>query len=88
MPILGERWSQEFGPFAKLWRLTKRKRYSTEFKAKLVLKADRMIEMPWRSPKWECIYLNVFETGSEARKGFGARIGHHNGKRPHSSSIV
>jgi len=31
-----------------------------------------MIEMPWRSPRWECVYLNVFETGSEARKGFGA----------------
>jgi putative transposase len=26
-----------------------------------------MIERLWRSLKYECIYLNVFETGSETR---------------------
>ena len=30
---------------------------------------NRMIERLWRSLKYECIYLNAFETGSEARKG-------------------
>ena len=28
---------------------------------------NRMIERLWRSLKYECIYLNAFETGSEAR---------------------
>lgn len=37
--------------------MTKRKRYSAEFKAKVA----------WRSLKYECVYLNAFETGSEAR---------------------
>jgi putative transposase len=29
------------------------------------------IERLWRSLKYECIYLNTFETGSEARAGIG-----------------
>lgn len=29
------------------------------------------IEWLWRSLKHECIYLNAFETGSEARAGIG-----------------
>ena len=33
---------------------------------------NRMIERLWRSLKYECVYLNAFETGSEARKGIGA----------------
>jgi len=28
----------------------------------------------WRSLKYECVYLNAFETGSEARGGIGAWI--------------
>ena len=32
---------------------------------------NRMIERLWRSLKYECIYLNAFETGSEARLGIG-----------------
>ncbi len=28
-----------------------------------------MIEKLWRSLKYECVYLNAFETGSEAAKG-------------------
>ena len=31
------------------------------------------IERLWRSLKYECIYLNAFETGSEAREGIGGR---------------
>ena len=32
---------------------------------------NRMIERLWRSLKYECIYLNAFETGSETRAGIG-----------------
>lgn len=46
---------------------------------------NRMIERLWRSLKYECVYLNAFETGSEARKGINAWIGYYNEKRPHSS---
>lgn len=46
---------------------------------------NRMIERLWRSLKYECVYLNAFETGSEARNGIGAWISYYNEKRPHSS---
>jgi transposase InsO family protein len=38
---------------------------------------NRMIERLWRSLKYECVYLNAFETGSEMRTGIGfvAQIG-------------
>lgn len=38
----------------------------------------------WRSLKYECVYLNAFETGSELRTGLGRWIGYYNGQRPHS----
>ena len=37
-----------------------------------------MIERLWRSRKYECVYLNAFETGSEARRGFSAGISYYN----------
>ena len=46
---------------------------------------NRMIERLWRSLKYECVYLNAFETGSQARKGIGDWINYYNEKRPHSS---
>jgi putative transposase len=46
---------------------------------------NRMIERLWRSLKYECVYLNAFETGSQARNGIGAWISYYNEKRPHSS---
>ncbi len=46
---------------------------------------NRMIERLWRSLKYACVYLNVFETGSEVRRGIGAWIKYYNEKRPHSS---
>lgn len=46
---------------------------------------NRMIERLWRSLKYECVYLNAFETGSEARRGISAWISYYNEKRPHSS---
>ena len=38
----------------------------------------------WSRLKYECIYLNAFETGSEARTGIGRWIGYYNADRPHS----
>ena len=42
------------------------------------------IERLWRSLKYECVYLNAFETGSELRAGLGRWINYYNGHRPHS----
>jgi len=44
-----------------------------------------MIERLWRTLKYDCVYLNAFETGSEARKGIGKWIRRYNEERPHSS---
>ncbi len=38
----------------------------------------------WRLLKYECVFLNAFETGSEARTGIGRWIGYYNADRPHS----
>lgn len=46
-----------------------------------------MVERLWRSLKYECVYLNAFETGSEARAGIGAWITFYNERRPHSSLL-
>ena len=43
-----------------------------------------MIERLWRSLKYECVYLQAFETGSEARAGIGRWIAYYNESRPHS----
>jgi putative transposase len=43
------------------------------------------IERLWRSLKYECIYLNAFETGSELRVGLAKWIGYYNAGRPHSA---
>lgn len=43
------------------------------------------IERLWRSLKYECVYLNAFDTGSQARIGIGAWIDFYNTRRPHSS---
>ncbi len=40
------------------------------------------IERLWRSLKYECVYLNAFETGSEARTGIGRWVGYYNADRP------
>ena len=44
-----------------------------------------MIERLWRSLKYENVYLNAYETGSEAKAGIGKWINFYNGQRPHSS---
>jgi putative transposase len=43
------------------------------------------IERLWRSLKYECVFLNAFETGGDARSGIGRWIGFYNARRPHSS---
>ena len=43
------------------------------------------IERLWRSLKYECVYLNAFETGPQARAEIGAWIAHYNQTRPHST---
>ena len=37
------------------------------------------------SLKYECIYLNAFETGSLARAGIGKWLSYYNSERPHST---
>ncbi len=44
-----------------------------------------IIERLWRSLKYECVFLNAFETGSEARAGIGRWIDYYNADRPHSA---
>ena len=43
------------------------------------------IERLWRSLKYECVFLNAFETGSGVRAGIGRWIGYYNADRPHSA---
>lgn len=43
------------------------------------------IERLWRSLKYECVFLNAFETGSDARRGIGSWIDYYNSRPPHSS---
>jgi putative transposase len=45
---------------------------------------NRMIERLWRSLKYECIYLNAFETGSETRARIEKWMAFCNAERPHS----
>jgi putative transposase len=42
------------------------------------------IERLWRSLKYECVYLNAFETGSELRVGLDRWVTYYNEGRPHS----
>jgi putative transposase len=43
------------------------------------------IERLWRSLKYECVYLNAFETGPALRTGLTRWIGYYNADRPHSA---
>ena len=43
------------------------------------------VERLWRSLKYECVYLQAFETGSQARTGIGGWIDYYNTSRPHSA---
>lgn len=43
------------------------------------------IERLWRSLKYECVYLNAFETGLQARADISKWLVHYNETRPHST---
>lgn len=43
------------------------------------------IERLWRSLKYECVYLQALENGSQARTHIGAWLSHYNQTRPHST---
>ena len=43
------------------------------------------LERLWRSLKYEYVYLNAFETGSETRAGIAKWIAVYNHQRPQSS---
>ena len=43
------------------------------------------IERLWRSLKYECVYLQAFETDAQARAGIGSWIDYYNKSRPHSA---
>ena len=43
------------------------------------------IERLWRSMKYECVYLNAFETGLQARHDIGQWMAFYNAGRPHST---
>jgi putative transposase len=46
---------------------------------------NRMIEPLWRSLKYECVYLNAFEAGSEMRAGNYKWLTYYDFERPHST---
>ncbi len=46
---------------------------------------NRMIERLWRSVKYECVYLQAFETGSQAKRQIGKWMNYYNAQRPHST---
>ena len=63
-----------------------RRNFSAEFfKAKVALVANVFIEGLWHSLKYECVYLNDFQDGPEAREEIGKWISCYNEERPHSS---
>ncbi len=43
------------------------------------------IERLWRSLKYECIYLNAFDSFKEAKAGIDQWMNYYNSERPHSS---
>jgi putative transposase len=47
--------------------------------------AELATKREWRSLKYECVYLNAFEAGSEARAGISRWVAYYNGDRPHSA---
>ena len=50
-----------------------------------LLDGQRLHRAAVASLKYECVFLNAFETGSEAQAGIGRWIGYYNAARPHSS---
>jgi putative transposase len=51
----------------------------------LTTHANVFIERLWRSLKYECVFLNAFETGGAALDGIGRWLDYYNRRRPHSA---
>jgi len=66
-------------PKVLAWRLSN----STDGKG--AWRDNRMIVRLWRSLKYECVYLNAFEKGSQAKAGIGKWLTYYNSERPHST---
>ena len=49
------------------------------------LDGQRIHRATWRSLKYGCVFLNAFETGSEAQSGIDRWIRYYNTDRPHSA---
>ena len=47
--------------------------------------ANVFIEWIWRSLKYECVYVNAFENGIQARKPISLLLIHYNQTRHHST---
>ncbi len=45
---------------------------------------NEFIERLWWSLKYECVHLQAFEAGMQARQQIGAWFSHYNQTRPHS----
>ncbi len=43
------------------------------------------IERLWRSLKYECVYLNAFDSVRDIGRGIGTWMSYYNTERPHSS---
>ncbi len=43
------------------------------------------VERPWRSVKYEEVYLKAYDSVSEGRASIGRYLDFYNGRRPHSS---
>ncbi|MBG6174923.1 putative transposase [Labrenzia sp. EL_208] len=46
---------------------------------------NNFVERLWRRFKYDCVYLHVWETGSQARAGVRKWVDFYNRKRPHSA---
>ncbi|WP_152912568.1 integrase core domain-containing protein [Candidatus Rhodobacter oscarellae] len=46
---------------------------------------NRLIERLWRSLKYECVYLNAFDTGPQSLAAIGKWMGHCNVEQLHSA---
>ena len=43
------------------------------------------VERPWRSVKYEEVYLHAYDSVADARASIGRYLGFYNSRRPHSS---
>lgn len=46
---------------------------------------NAFVERPWRSVKYEEVYLRAYDSVSEARASIGRYLDFYNSRRPHSS---